>query len=309
VLTNLPTGKWMSFETLSHRRADLIMLRLIGNPDGTPAVDYTINCASGFPLATGRGPGPINHVLPAWDVAAGLYLATGILAAERRRRQTGAGEEVVVSLADVMLATVGSLGYVADVQVNGVVRQPIGNDLYGAFGRDFPTADNRRIMVVAISQRQWRALGTATGLTAELAKVGADKNLNLDDEGERFQARDAIAQVLAPWFAQQTLAEITRVFANSGVLWGTYQDFGQLVMNDPRCSTANPLFQEVEQPGLGRYRAPGSPLAFASLPRGPIVAAPRLGQHTDAILGDLLGLSDGEIGRLHDKKVVAGPTE
>lgn len=307
LLTNLPTGSWMSFQTLSRRRSDLIMLRLIGNPDGTPAVDYTVNCAGGFPLATGHGPDPVNHVLPAWDVAAGLYLATGILAAERQRRLSGSGEEVVLSLADVMLATVGSLGYIADVQVNGAVRPPIGNDLYGAFGRDFPTVDNRRVMVVAISKRQWRALGAATGLTDKFATIGSDKNLDLDDEGDRFEARHDIAAVLAPWFAACTLEEISRTFANSGVLWGPYQDFGQLVMNDSRCSTANPLFQEIEHPEVGRYLVPASPLAFKSVPRGQVLRAPRLGEHTDAILIDLLGLSQREIGRLHDKKVVAGP--
>ena len=309
LLTNLPAGGWMSFRTLSSRRSDLIMLRLVGNPDGTPAVDYTVNCAGGFPLATGHGPDPVNHVLPAWDVAAGLYLATGILAAERQRRLTGSGEEVVLSLADVMLATVGSLGYIAEVQLNGVVRQPIGNDLYGAFGRDFPTADNRRVMVVAISKRQWRALGTATGLTDKLATIEPGMDVDLDDEGDRFEARHAIAAVLAPWFAARTLDEIGRAFENSGVLWGVYQDFGQLVMNDPRCSIANPLFQEIEHPNVGRHLAPASPLAFASMPRGKVRTAPRLGQHTDAILADLLGLSPGEIARLHDKGVVAGPRD
>ena len=75
----------------------MIMLRLIGNRDGSAAVDYTVNAASGFPLVTGdSGPaGPVNHVLPAWDVAAGLYLATG---AARRRAPSQPhrrGQEVV----------------------------------------------------------------------------------------------------------------------------------------------------------------------------------------------------------------------
>ena len=133
------------------------MLRLTGNADGSGAVDYTVNCASGFPTATGRDETPVNHVLPAWDIAAGLYLSTGLLAAERQRRRDGQGREVTLALADVMLASVGNLGYLADVQVNGHVRPPLGNDLYGALGRDFATRDGRRLMIVAISNRQWRA--------------------------------------------------------------------------------------------------------------------------------------------------------
>ena len=132
------------------------MLRLVGNRDGSTAVDYTVNAASGFPLATGPGGAPINNVLPAWDVAAGLYLATGLLAAERHRTRTGEGQEVVAALADVMLAMVGHLGYVGDVAVNGRARPALGNDLYGSFGRDFATADGRRIMIIALTPRQWR---------------------------------------------------------------------------------------------------------------------------------------------------------
>ncbi len=306
LLTNLPASGWMGYEALSAKRDDLIMLRLTGNPDGSAAVDYTVNCAGGFPMATGRGGEPVNHVLPAWDVAAGLYLATGLLAAERHRRRTGRGQEVTVALADVMLATVGNLGYLADVRVNGAVRPPMGNDLYGAYGRDFTTADGRRAMVVAISNRQWKALGKATGLADRLAMIGPLMGVDMDDEGGRFQARDAISAVLAPWFAARTLAEVEGAFAGSGVLWGPYRDFGQLVAEDARCSTVNPLFREIEQPGVGALLVPGSPLGFPGMgERTDHRPAPRLGQDTDAVLADLLGLPSAEIGRLHDTGIVA----
>ncbi|OYD81154.1 CoA transferase [Azospirillum brasilense] len=306
LLTNLPASGWMGYEALSARRDDLIMLRLTGNPDGSAAVDYTVNCASGFPMATGRGGEPVNHVLPAWDVAAGLYLATGLLAAERHRRRTGRGQEVTVALADVMLATVGNLGYLADVRVNGAVRPPMGNDLYGAYGRDFATADGRRAMVVAISNRQWKALGKATGLTERLAMIGPLMDVDMNDEGGRFVARDAISAVLAPWFAARTLSEVESAFAGAGVLWGPYRDFGQLVAEDARCSTANPLFREVEQPEVGPLLVPGSPLGFPGLgERSDHRPAPVLGQDTDAVLAGLLGLPSAEIGRLHDAGIVA----
>lgn len=306
LLTNLPASGWMGYEALSAKRDDLIMLRLTGNPDGSAAVDYTVNCASGFPMATGRGGEPVNHVLPAWDVAAGLYLATGLLAAERHRRRTGRGQEVTVALADVMLATVGNLGYLADVRVNGAVRPPMGNDLYGAYGRDFATADGRRAMVVAISNRQWKALGKATGLTERLAMIGPLMDVDMNDEGGRFVARDAISAVLAPWFAARTLSEVESAFAVAGVLWGPYRDFGQLVAEDARCSTANPLFREIEQPEVGPLLVPGSPLGFPGLgERTDHRPAPVLGQDTDAVLADLLGLPSAEIGRLHDAGIVA----
>src|SRR5437762_10859372 len=233
LLTNLPPSRGLDYATLKSARNDLIMLRLTGNRDGSAAVDYTVNAASGFPLVTGNGSAPVNHVLPAWDIAAGLYLATGLLAAERYRSRTGAGQEVVAALSDVMLATLGHLGYIADVQINGTARPAIGNDLYGSFGRDFATADGRGVMIIALTRRQWRAIGEATGLGERLAMIGPMMDLDLDTEAGRYEARDAIAALIARWCAGHTLDEIRRAFAGSGVLWGHFQDFRQLVRDDP----------------------------------------------------------------------------
>jgi 2-methylfumaryl-CoA isomerase len=306
-LTNLPPSRGLDFTTLKASREDLIMLRLVGNRDGSAAVDYTVNAASGFPLVTGRGGEPVNHVLPAWDIAAGLYLATGLLAAERHRSRTGNGQEVVAALSDVMLATIGNLGYIADVQVNGTARPAIGNDLYGSFGRDFATADGRRVMIIALTRRQWHALGEATGLGDRLAMIGPMMDVDLDAEAGRYQARDTIGALLARWCASHSLEEIRRAFAGTGVLWGHFQDFSQLVRDDPRCSEANPLFAAVDQPRIGRYLMPGLPLDFAAEPRLPPRPAPLLGEHTDVVLAEVLGLSTAAIGRLHDERIIAGP--
>ena len=302
LLTNLPAAEgWMSYATLAARRPDLIMMRLTGTHDGGNAIDYTVNAAVGFPVATGEDERPINHVLPAWDVAAGLYLCTGLLAAERRRTRSGQGGEVTLALSDVAYATAANLGYVADVQVHGAVRPPLGNWLYGAFGRDFATKDGRRVMLAAISNRQWRAIGKATGLAEKLALIGQVMDVDLNDEGGRYAAREAIAAVLAPWFAARTLDEVRAALDGSGVLWGPYQDFGQMVREDPRCSAANPLFQEIEQPGVGRLLAPASPLQPALPPR----PAPRLGGDTDAVLAQVLGLSPARIAAYRKAGILA----
>ena len=305
VLTNLPARGWMSYQALSQHRPDLIMMRLIGNSDGSAALDYTVNCYSGFPIATGPNHEPINHVLPAWDVSAGLYLSVGMLAAERARRMGGKGQEAVLALSDVMLATVANLGYVADVQINGTSREPIGNDLYGAFGRNFTTRDQREIMVVAISDKQWKVIGKATGLTERLAMIGPMMDADLATEGGRFAARHAICAVLEPWFARHTLAEVKQAFDAAGVLWGVYQDFKELVEQDPRCSTANPIFGELDQPGLGRIRSVRTPLTFSGNTAPPPQPAPELGQDTRAVLEGIVGLSGAEIDRLHDSGVIS----
>jgi 2-methylfumaryl-CoA isomerase len=212
----------------------------------------------------------------------------------------------VAALSDVMLATVGNLGYIGDVQINGTARPAIGNDLYGSFGRDFATAEGPRVMIIALTRRQWRAIGEATGLGERLAMIGPMMDVDLDTEAGRYEARDAIAALLDRWCASHTLDEIRQAFAGTGVLWGQFQDFRQLVRNDARCSAANPLFASVDQPGIGRYLMPGLPLDFSADPRQPPRPAPRLGEHTDMVLTDVLGLSPAEIGRLHDEHIVAG---
>ena len=96
--------------------------------------------------------------------------------------------------------------------------------------------------------------------------------------------------------------------AQESVCWGPYQTIQQLVESDIDCSADNPLFEKVEQPGIGEYLMPSNPLNFEGLGNIPVTPAPVLGQHTDEILGDTLGLSESEIGKLHDSGVVAGPS-
>ena len=160
-LTNFPARGWLAYDALAARRPDLIMVNITGNADGSSAVDYTINPATGFPWATGpRNLGvPFNHLLPAWDAITGALATTSLLAAERHRARTRAGQYVRVALSDVAFWMVGNLGKIAEVEINRHERVKDGNYLYGAFGRDFRTRDGRRIMIVALTGRQWRQPG------------------------------------------------------------------------------------------------------------------------------------------------------
>jgi 2-methylfumaryl-CoA isomerase len=308
-LTNFPARGWLAYDTLKQRREDLIMVALTGNPDGTSEVDYTVNPSTGFPWATGPRnlAEPLNSVLPAWDVAMGTLAAFGMLAAERHRGRTGQGQLVKLALSDVAFAMVGNLGRIAEAQLGGRDQPKDGNYLYGAFGHDFETRDGRRVMVVALTARQWRALQDVTEIHEACEKLEQATGYDLSTEHGRFDARDLIAALLRPWFAARELGEIREAFAGTGVSWGPYQTFRQLVTEDPRCSTANPLFEQVEHPGVGSYLMPGSPLWFTELERAAVRRAPILGEHTEEVLADVLKLSAGEIGRLRDAGVVAGP--
>ena len=319
-LTNFPAVGWMDYEALRSRRDDLIMVAITGNHDGTTAVDYTVNCAVGYPMITGHAPDrlddgeagscddrPVNHVLPAWDVICGQTAALGLLAAERYRSRTGEGQLITLALSDVALGVVTALGHVAEAQLLETERPRIGNDLYGALGRDFRCADGRRVIAVAISPKQWQALCAACEMTGVMADMEVETGLDLArSEGDRFVARGRIFEVIESWCARRTFDDVAEAFDRHGVCWGPYQTFSELVADDPRCSVANPLFAPVAHPDIGTVQETRSPLRFGGLTLHDPAPAPRLGQHTDEILAECLGLSSTEIGRLHDAGVVAG---
>jgi 2-methylfumaryl-CoA isomerase len=78
------------------------------------------------------------------------------------------------------------------------------------------------------------------------------------------------------------------------------------VEEDPRASERNPMFSTLEQPGIGSYLVPASPINLSASGRLPARRAPLLGEHTEEILAEVLGLSEAEIGRLFDAETVAG---
>lgn len=303
LVTNL-APRWLDYASLRELRPDLIMVVLSGNPDGSAAVDYTVNAAAGYPDVTGRN-GPVNHVLPAWDLLAGSMVATAVLAAERRRQSTGEGDLVRVSLADVAFTSVGHLGHVAEVVINDIDREQYGNYLYGAFGRDFETSDGHRVMVAALSPRQWSALVDATGSGPELAEVATTGGWDFTDDGDRFRARQEIAGVLAPWFASRHLDDVASSLDAAGVLWGPYRTFRGLVNDDERVDPGfNPIWRMLDQPGIGRYPTPGSPLRFSESGNVPPLPSPGLGNDTEGVLREILGLDTREIEQLRAKGVL-----
>jgi len=289
LLTNLPVAGWSSYDELAKLRPDLIMVAITGNRDGGTAVDYTVNAAVGFPWVTGSEDrnGPVNHVLPAWDCMTGFLAVAAILAAERHRRITGEGQLVEISLADVGLAVTGHLGLLAEAALDPTPRGRYGNEVYGTFGRDFRTRDGRWVMVLALTPRQWRGLGEASGLTEAFAELATRLGIDLEQEGERWRARKEICELIEPWIARRELADVRAAFDEHRVLWGPYQTFKELVAEDPRASAANPMFAVVDHPGVGRYLTTGSPIRFGAATPVPPGAASELGRHTAEVLREL----------------------
>jgi 2-methylfumaryl-CoA isomerase len=306
-LTNYPMKGFLSHEALTARRADMITVRVMGWADGSPAMDYTVNAAIGVPSMTGPADDdrPVNHVLPAWDLLGGAYAAFAMTAALLRRRVSGEGAEIRVPLSDLAASSLSHMGQVAEVLGSGD-RPRMGNDLFGAFGRDFVCADGARLIVVAITARQWSGLLHTLDLKDDVAAIEAELGVSFArDEGARFTHRARLFPLFERAFAVRDAARLQPAFDAGGVTWGRYRTLHEAVTGDERLFTANPLFQTIAHPSGLTYPASGPAATLAGEARGPLVAAPRLGQHSDEVLANVLGLSSGEIGRLHDAGLVA----
>lgn len=309
-LTNLRVRGWMDYDTLRQYREDLITVTLLGDRHGRPQVDYTVNPALGVPDFTGPEghEGPVANAIPAWDLLAGNLCVSALLAAERHRLRRGRGQEVELSLKDVAAAAMGHLGLIGDAVVNEEARAKSGNALYGSYGKDFVCADGVRIMVIGLTGRQWSGLVKATESAAALGVLEQRTGLSLRDEGNRWILRHEITAILKPWFAARGVSEIGPMFDAMKLTWSPFRTIKQAVAEDRDLSTDNPMFEMLEQPGLGTFPVPGAPMTFSSGPRMPPQVAPVLGQHTEEVLGDVVGMSDGEIGKLFDKGVVQSPS-
>lgn len=304
ILVDNQVGRpWLTHAALAERRADAIRVHIGGRADGGPAVDYTVNTEVGVTDLTGAAENrtPVNHVLPAWDIIAGQGATTALLAALRKRDRTGEGSDLAIALADVAVTGVANLGWLSEVRERGD-RPRHGNYMYGSFGVDFETADAGRVMVVALTPRQWTALCAATGTEAVIGAIEQAVGEDFADEAARYVHRQTIAAVMRPWFAARDLATVGAALTEAGVLWSRYRRMSELVA-DFEAGTASGVLAEVEQPGIGPVISARSSIREAG-EYGPTAVAPSLGADTDAVLEDVLGLAAGEIGRLHDAGVV-----
>ncbi|AKM07711.1 CoA transferase [Pelagerythrobacter marensis] len=306
-LTNFPVNGFLSWEKLSALRPDLVLTRVMGKPDGGPALDYTVASALGIPFITGpesMGEEPVNAVLPAWDLLTGAYAAFATLAALRHRDATGEGQEVRVPLADVGIATIANLGQLAET-LQGGDRQRYGNEVFGAFGRDFVTRDGERLMLMAITPRQWKGLVSVLDIAEQVARIEAERGTSFaTDEGERFRHRDALFPLVEQAAASRDSGELMEQLDAAGCCWGPYKRMEQAV-RDPEMVGNNPLFSQIAQPSGESYAVPGAMATLPGLDRQEPSPARTLGADTERVLMDVVGLGSGEFSSLVDRGIVA----
>lgn len=307
-ITNFPAEGFLSHEVLAQGRPDLVTVRVMGWADGRPALDYTVNNSVGFPMLTGPGPEPVNHVLPAWDLLAGAYAAFALLGLIQRRSVTRLGGEARVPLSDVAIGTVANIGGIAEVTCSGENRPRLGNAVYGLFGRDFVTSDGVRTMIVVVTPRQWKNLVAALSLTEAVAAIESARGVSFaKDDGLRFAHRDALFPLFERAIAARSHADLSAAFDAGGVVHSEYRTMLDAA-NDPALVRDNPVFGAMQDgagnPSGASYPAAGAFVTVPQLDRAPPRPAPRNGQHSEEVLTGRLGMSSGEFARLVDAGLV-----
>ena len=310
LITNLPEKSFLSHGAIAARRPDLVSLRIMGWHDGRQAMDFTVNAASGYPLMCGpedwdpaTAP-PVNQVLPAWDFVTGAYCAFALLAGLRHRDASGEGSEIRVPLGDVAIGTMANSGAMAEMLYRGADRERLGNAIWGAFGRDFRSRDGVRFMVAALTAKQWDGLVAAFDLADEIAELENELNVRFaDGDRPRFEHRHRLFELFGTRSQTYDWHALSDRLTQHGTTFERYRTMHEAA-NDAELVTENPLFgPSPANPSGFEYPATRSfaniPTLDAGLPR----AAPYLGQHTEEVLADRLGLASGAIGDLVDRGI------
>ena len=311
MITNLPVSSFLSHEKLAEGRPDLVSVRIMGWHDGRQAMDFTVNAASGYPLMCGpedwdpaTAP-PVNQVLPAWDFITGAYCAFALLAGLRHRDATGKGAEMRVPLGDVAIGTMFNAGAGPEMLYRGADRERLGNAIWGAFGRDFLSKDGKRFMVAALTPKQWKATVEAFGLSAEVAALEAELGVDFAaSDHQRFVNRHRLFDLFQRAADTFDYADLAERLGKAGATFERYRTMYEAAQ-DPDLVTNNPLFgPSPANPSGFSYPATRS---FANIPvqaAGDPKPAPYLGEHSEEVLAERLGLSSGQIADLIDRGIV-----
>lgn len=316
LVTNVPETSFLSHAAVSEGRPDMISVRIMGWHDGRQAMDFTVNAAAGYPMMTGPAEWdpetapPVNQIMPAWDFITGAYCAFALMAAVHHRTATGEGSEVRVPLGDVAIGTFANSGTMAEMLYRGADRPRLGNAIWGALGRDFTSRDGKRFMVAVLTAKQWRAMVEALDIATPIAALEGETGVEFAaSDHNRFVHRDALFAIVQGAAGALDYASIADRLTRAGATFERYR-MPHEAATDPVLVADNPLFApSAANPSGFEYPATRS---FANLPGhdyGEPSVAPYLGQHSEEVLGERLGLASGTIADLIDRGVIARSDE
>ena len=290
----------LGYEALHERHPALVYCSISGYGQDGPArdeaaMDLVVQGSSGLLSITGTADGEsVRCGYGVTDVTAGQFAIIGILLALRARERTGRGQFIDVSMLDGMISTMSS-NYMTYLG-SGRVPEPMGTAFPTVVPyRVFHTLD-RPIAIAVGSEKLWSAFCRA------IERPDLERHPDYDTNAGRIRNRAALEPLLDEVFQMRTVGEWMERLQGAGIPSSPVRTFEDVVGQEQ--SAVREMFPTLQHPTAGAHRVTGTPVKLSETPGGPGLPAPLLGQHTRETLGELLGLSAGEVDGLAARGVV-----
>ncbi len=264
-----------------------------------PGYDFMIQGMGGLMSITGErdelpGGGPQKAGIPIADLITGMYATIAVCAALANRAETGVGQQLDLALLDSLVAVLANQG--ANYLATGVSPKRLGNAHPNIVPyQAFKTADGDVILACG-NDNLFRRFCEVAGCQP----LAVDPRFATNDK--RVENRAELDAILAGIFAKRTTRDWVEALEAAGVPNGPINTLEQ-VFAEPQ-AIARGLRVELAHPAAGQVSLVRSPMRFSATPVEHERPPPVLGQHTDEILSGVLGMSDGEIGKLRADGVV-----
>jgi formyl-CoA transferase len=252
-----------------------------------PGYDIIGQAVGGLMSTTGwPGGEPTRTGTAISDVLAGLSVAVGILAAVRSRDVTGVGQKVDVALVDSVVA---SLEIITQIYISdGRIPQRIGNRYESVYPYDSFATDDGSMVIGAGNNKLFAIVCDLMG------KPELVRDERFDTNAERVKNHAVLKPLIEEWTRTLPSDEIVEKLLAAGCPAAPINTIDKLV-SCPHIAGAREMFVEVEHPKAGVMKLTGSHIKFSDTKTGIRTPAPLLGQHTEEVFRELLGLSEQQV--------------
>ena len=293
----------LGYEAAAARNPGIIYCSVSGFGQDGPyrdraALDLILQAESGMISVTGEPGGHgVRCGVSIADMTAGMYAAYGIMLALRVKEKTGRGQSIDVSMLEGQLSLLGSMigAYFAD----GEAPAPMGTAYKALLPYQTFRTKTRDLALAVGSEKLWKVFCPVIG------RPDMTDDPRYRTNADRVKNRDSLIQALQDVFSTRTYEEWESVLLSAGIPMGAINTIGQVVAH-PQVAARGTLV-EMNHPRAGKVKMVGAPVRLSKTPGSVRTPAPMLGEHTDEVLRDLLGLGKDEIADLRHAGALGPP--
>ena len=261
------------------------------------ALDLILQAESGMISVTGEPGGHgVRCGVSIADMTAGMYAAYGIMLALRVKERTGRGQSIDVSMLEGQLSLLGQM--VGAFLADGEHPEPMGTAYKALLPYQTFRTKTRDLALAVGSEKLWKAFCPAIGCP----ELAGDPRYRTN--ADRARNRDSLIAKLEEVFLTKSYEEWETLLLAKGIPMGAINSIAQVVEH-PQVQARGTLV-DMDHPRAGKVRMVGAPVRLSSTPGAVRTPAPMLGEHTDEVLGQLLGLGAEQIAALRTAGVI-GP--